>query len=405
MGTIRLSDDFVSPAISKANPKITINQKAHQQITAEIERYWDKETYNSTFTLVPVNLKNKLHLYVHSTDAGYAHGQLSWTPNTFENGGEITSDLTVNVTDAPSIPVSIPSGYQDYYVIQDSFGGNYGAKFYEDTNYDNYVMAGSELRGNIIVFDLTRFLSSKTWDHLYLSNTFKDCVNMTSLDISDWDTKEVLSMGGMFSGCKNMVNLNLGTLNTSSCNSLSSMFQQCWALSSLDVNYFDTSNVTNFGGVFDECKALTSLNITNWNTSKATSIREIVKNCISLTSLDLSNLNTNNVTDMYMAFSYCDNLEVLDLSNLNTENVTQMSLMFNGSNKLKYLIIGSSTFKFQLKSGISLPSTCKILVPSALISTYQNATNWSVHASKFDAIENYDIVRSNGQVTVTPKNA
>jgi hypothetical protein len=80
-----------------------------------------------------------------------------------------------------------------------------------------------------------------------------------------------------------------------------------------------------------------------------------------------------------------------------------MDSMFSSSNNLKYLIIGSNTFKFQLKTSQSLPSTCKILVPNALLSTFRNATNWSTHSSKFAAIENYTITRSNGQVTVTPK--
>ena len=49
-----------------------------------------------------------------------------------------------------------------------------------------------------------------------------------------------------------------------------------------------------------------------------------------------------------------------------------------------------------------LNTTCKILVPSALLDTYKSATNWSSRASQFDAIENYTITRSNGRITVTP---
>jgi hypothetical protein len=79
------------------------------------------------------------------------------------------------------------------------------------------------------------------------------------------------------------------------------------------------------------------------------------------------------------------------------------SIFFNDYN-LQYLIIGSSTFKFQLSANAGLANTCKILVPQALIPTYQAAANWSSYASQFDAIENYTITRSNGQVTVTPKN-
>jgi len=77
-----------------------------------------------------------------------------------------------------------------------------------------------------------------------------------------------------------------------------------------------------------------------------------------------------------------------------------MKNMFYYCTDLQYLIIGSPTFKFKLLSDSALNNTCKILVPQALISTYQAAENWSDHASQFEPIENYIITRSNGQVTV-----
>ena len=95
-------------------------------------------------------------------------------------------------------------------------------------------------------------------------------------------------------------------------------------------------------------------------------------------------------------------IKALDISNFDTSNVLTMENMFNSS-YIEYIIIGSSSFKFQMKSTNcgNLNNTCKILVPSSLLSTYQNATNWSSRASQFDAIENYTITKSNGQVTVS----
>jgi len=79
--------------------------------------------------------------------------------------------------------------------------------------------------------------------------------------------------------------------------------------------------------------------------------------------------------------------------------------MFTGCSALQYLIISSPTYKFEMKDFTcgTIPSGCKILVPSALLDTYKNATNWSNKASQFYTIEDYTITRSNGQVTVTPK--
>jgi surface protein len=104
-------------------------------------------------------------------------------------------------------------------------------------------------------------------------------------------------------------------------------------------------------------------------------------------------------------FYDCNSLTSLDVSNWDTGKVNHMMDMFEECSSLEYLIIGSPTFKFRMidSSCGNLNTTCKILVPSALLDTFKTATNWSSRASQFDAIENYTITRSNGQVTVTPK--
>lgn len=396
MGTIRLSNDFVSPAISKANPKITLNQKPHQTIVAEIERYWDKETYDSTFTLIPVNLRNKLHLYIHS-DTGYAHGQLSWTPNSFLPGGEITSDLTVNVTDATLIPVSIPTGYEDFYLYDSQ------TNFYEDTNYDNYVTKNN-LPAKIVVFDLNNWLLTNS-NGLY--QMFYNVPHVEYIDVNNLNTTNITSMDSVFYWCNELKYVNASNWNTSNVTSMRAMFDYSKKLEFVDVSNWDTSKVTSMSAMFENCYNLQPINVSNFNTSLVTDTSAMFQSCKLFTSLDLSIWNTGNVTQTYRMFQGCSGLITLDLSNFDTTKVTNMDSMIRDCNNLQYLIIGSNTFKFQLKTSdaVKLPSTCKILVPSALISTYQNATNWTQHSAKFDAIENYNIVRSNGQVTVTPKNA
>ena len=179
---------------------------------------------------------------------------------------------------------------------------------------------------------------------------------------------------------------------------------------------WDTSNVINMQGTFGCLHNLKNLDVTNWNTSNVKNMRAMFTECNGLESLDLSTWNTSNVTDMYYMFSRCRNLLILDLSNFDTSKIGTDSgyeawgeyvygstqYMFEACSSLQYLIIDSSAFKFQLNANIELNDTCKILVPSVLISTYQNATYWSGHASQFEAIENYTITRNNGHVTVTP---
>ena len=373
------------------------NDKSHQTITAQLEPTWKTIDYTDTnlddFVAGAENVGVKLHLYINSAP-GYSHGTLSWTPNTFVNGGMLTGPLTVNVTNAtPIADVVIPTGYEDYY-LYDSI-----SKFYEDTNYDNYKTK-SNISGNVIVFDIVNYLTSKT--SIYFGTMFYDCYSLTSLDLSNLNTSKVTNMENMFYGCSSLTSLDLSNFDTSNVSTMGTMFYGCSSLTSLNISNFNTSNVTSTYCMFYNCSSLTSLDLSNWNTSNVTVMGNMFYNCSSLTSLDLSNFDTSKVTNMYGMFNSCSSLTSLDLSNFDTSKVTDMSNMFSVSN-LRYLIIGSNTFKFQLKASQSLPSSCKILVPQALISTYQSATNWSTHASKFDAIENYTITRSNGQVTVTPK--
>ena len=317
------------------------NDKSHQTITAQLEPTWKTTEYTDTnlddFVAGAENVGVKLHLYV-TASSGYAHGALSWTPNTFVNGGYLTGPLTVNITNAtPIADVIIPTGYEDYYIH------NSRDKYYTDTNYDSYL-SFSNLTGNVIIFDLDNYFHSMEIGMVFSHNS-----SMTSLDLSNLNPKNI---------------------------------SMSWS--------------------FENDENINSLNVNTWNTSNVKTMHRVFINCLSLTTLDLSNWNTSNVTKMTEVFGGCSSLTTLDLSGWNTNNVTEMNNLFSGCSSLSYLIIDSPVFNFLLKSSQTLPSKCKILVPQALISTYQSATNWSTHASKFDAIENYTITRSNGQVTVTP---
>ena len=64
-------------------------------------------------------------------------------------------------------------------------------------------------------------------------------MNLTSLDLKNFDTQNVTNMEDMFYNCSD--------------------------LTSLDLKNFDTQNVTNMTGMFFECKNLTSLDMRKWS--------------------------------------------------------------------------------------------------------------------------------------------
>ena len=115
------------------------------------------------------------------------------------------------------------------------------------------------------------------------------------------------------------------------------MFFDCIFLRKLDLSGFDTENIINMSCMFYNCKNLKNINLSNFNTQKVENMSYMFAFCDSLKNLDLSSFDTIKVKDMNNMFINCENLVYLDLSNFNTINVVNMSFMFSGVKSLKYL--------------------------------------------------------------------
>ena len=96
----------------------------------------------------------------------------------------------------------------------------------------------------------------------------------------------------------NNICINLKQNNTN----LSEMFKDCRTLTSINLSNFSTNNVTDMEYMFDGCISLNSINLSNFNTNNVTNMRGMFRCCYSLTSINLSSFNTNNVTNMCEMF-------------------------------------------------------------------------------------------------------
>lgn len=95
---------------------------------------------------------------------------------------------------------------------------------------------------------------------------------------------------------------------TSKVTNMNSMFRNCSQLTQLDVSNWDTKNVTNMYNMWANCYKLTQLDLSNWNTSKVARMDYMFYGCSKLTQLDLNNFNTSKVTNMSEMFQYCNSL-------------------------------------------------------------------------------------------------
>ena len=114
---------------------------------------------------------------------------------------------------------------------------------------------------------------------------------------------------------------------------MNKMFQRCSDLTSIDLSNFDTSNVTGMGFMFQGCTSLTSLNLSNFDTSNVTDMFAIFYSCARLTTLDLSSFDTSNVADMYGMFAECSDLTTIQ-GIIDMKSCTSFYWMFRNCTKL-----------------------------------------------------------------------
>ena len=171
-----------------------------------------------------------------------------------------------------------------------------------------------------------------------MSYMFSGCQKLESLDVTNFNTENVIDMSEMFSWCTNLTTLlGVTNFNTQNVTNMSYMFSECSKLNTLDVRKFDTKNVTNMSYMFAYCRKLDKLDLTNWRNDNVTDMNHMFCGCWILTTLTLTNFKTPKVINMSYMFYECKNLNILDLSSFNTENVTNMSCMFNRCGSLKKL--------------------------------------------------------------------
>lgn len=255
-----------------------------------------------------------------------------------------------------------------------------------------------------------------TLNFLNITNTvylFAYCYELTEIVIPNKNIimNNFRSVYSMFNSCYKLPTVQIqkivDKMDPSNCENLGSMVSGCFRLTELDFSKWKdkVSNVKDISGMFEYCGSLTRVNLTKLDLNNITEIASMFSNNPSLKTIDLSTIKTPNLTrGCDYLFFQCNSLEIVDISYIDSTKSESTTKIFENCYNLKYIIIASNSFKFVLKSSQTLPATCKILVPSALIPTYQAAQYWSEHASKFEPIENYTITRpGDGTVSVKKK--
>ena len=115
------------------------------------------------------------------------------------------------------------------------------------------------------------------------------------------------------------------------------MFSECSNLSSIDISKFNTSNVENMNEMFSYCSSLTSIDLKNFDTKNLKSMNGMFQRCSLLSSIDLSSFNITKLKDIDYLFYNCKNLSYIDISSFS--NSLEYNNAFIGINSYGTIIV------------------------------------------------------------------
>jgi len=131
---------------------------------------------------------------------------------------------------------------------------------------------------------------------------------------------------------------------------MSEMFRNCLSLTTLDVSNWDVSNATDMSFMFYNCSSLVSLDVYNWDVSNATDMSYMFIGCSSLISLNLLNW------DFTGAFKSNFLLNTDSLTSIAEYEPLYIKHVLNEDNDTIYEIGKAQTFKLVLE-GASIGTT------------------------------------------------
>ena len=172
---------------------------------------------------------------------------------------------------------------------------------------------------------------------------FASLTNITEIDLSSFDFRQVTTMAYMFYNCISLKSIKFASnINTGYLKLMNSTFACCYSLESLDISKFDLSKVEYMGGVFYACHSLESLDLSNLNMNKNLVFASAFRDCFNLKSLDLTGASANSAVHFAYMFLNCYSLISLDLSSFYNNQTdknyyTMTAYMFQNCTSLIYV--------------------------------------------------------------------
>ena len=239
--------------------------------------------------------------------------------------GEVANPIAIDPIDLSKLNTSNVTEMNG--MFRGSYVPTLNVSNFDMRNVENVALMFSALK-NVTTLDVSHFNTPRlNW----MGAVFWNSDRITSLDLSSWDTKSVTSMVNLFAGMSSLSSLNISNFNTGNVTEMASMFDGAKSLTSLDLSHFDTSKVKRMNSMFKDMESLQTINLSGFNTSNVEWMSHMFFMTTAnppITNLDLSSFNTSKVTNMERMFVGLANLQNLNVSSFDTRNVTNMEAMF-----------------------------------------------------------------------------
>ena len=158
-------------------------------------------------------------------------------------------------------------------------------------------------------FNFTNDTAENNSSEVGLAFMFNDCKVLTSIDLSEFDTKNATDMKRMFGGCANLTSIDVSHFDTSNARSMYWMFRKTEKLTNVDLRSFDTSNVENMVGMFT-ASGVKELKLgEDFNTSKVKNFNNMFSSAQKLETIyAYSDFQTNSYGSSNSMFSNASKL-------------------------------------------------------------------------------------------------
>ena len=369
---------LLMPVVVYAKDKISINMN----VKTILAKNYVNNCVMSDEMVQGVEYKNGQYTYRYMQESTYSTNfqnidQDGWgvVLTDLSSTDPVTTPLCTSINDKPIVSMS--------FMFAGSQASSIDMSSFDTSNVVNMRFMFAGVKTDL---DLSSFNMEKVTNVSYMFHSVPD----VSLKFDGMDSSKLSTMDHMFSSSK-FDSLDLSDFDAGSVTSMNYAFESMSDLSSINFSNFDTGNAVSMIGMFMGCGDVNlDLDLSSFNTSNVLDMNSMFA-ASQASSIDFSSFNTSNVTNMYSMF-FQSKVKSLDLSSFDTSNVTDMDQMFRSCDATEINLSSFNTSKLVDMRWMFADSKATVLDLSSfdtsnmtsMWATFQNSAATTINLSSFD---------------------